>query len=357
LVRANGRQKKQIARPKKLKGLKTMGRKRTIVWMVLGIAGAVTALLLIGVHHWRPRWSIIQGAVIRRDTDPHKETPIANALVIAKYGNSTLTTHSDASGYFRIAFPGAVLPGQAVKLSFQSPNFDPLDIEVTIRFRSSLRQLIVAAMTPSTEPEVFAASATPTVVQNLRVRYTINSENAVNIGSAAKTFEIMNTGNVPCKRQPVCSPDGYWKAASASIEMDAGAGNEFRDARASCIAGPCPFTKIDSTGFANGGQLITASAIDWSNPATFLLQAEVFHTSVISNVRELYPIFFGRSLNFSIPPTAEGVTLVAELNGQQIVFPIGPDLYLSWAACTVRASASAEKSEIYQCELKPGFRF
>jgi hypothetical protein len=62
-------------------------------------------------------------------------------------------------------------------------------------------------------------------------------------------------------------------------------------------------------------------------------------------------------LNFTVPPQVEGVSLVAELNGSEMVFPLGPDLYLSWAECAVRDGPSAEKSAVYQCELKPGFHF
>jgi hypothetical protein len=334
-----------------------MGRRKTAVWIAIAAAGAATVLLAFGIRHWRPRWSVIQGAVIRRDTDARKESPIAEVLVTASYGDSSLSTHSDASGYFRIAFPGTVLPGQTVKLSFSNPGYSPLDLQDTIRFRSSLRDLLIAAMSPAVVPSSSEATSPPAVVSNVRVRYTVNSDNEANVGSSVNTFEVVNRGNIPCHRQRPCSPDGYWKASSGSIEMDAGTGNEFRDARASCIAGPCPFTKIDSSGFVNGGRTISASAIDWSETATFLLQAEVFHTSSVSNVRESYPVVFGSGFNFTVPPTAEGVSLVAELNGAEIVFPLGPDLYLSWATCAVRDGANAAKSAVYQCELKPGFHF
>jgi hypothetical protein len=334
-----------------------MSRKKTAVWIIVAAGAAAVVLLVFGIRHWRPHWSTIQGTVIRDDTDPRKQAPIAHALVTAAYGNSSLSTQSDASGYFRFAFPGTVLPGQIVKLSFRQPDYKPLDLQVIIRFRSSLRQLVIAAMSPIGEQSIAQSTGTPVVVSNIRVRYTVNSENAENIGSAANTFEVVNRGNIPCRRQRPCSPDGYWKASTGSIKMDAGAGNEFRDARASCIAGPCPFTKIDSSGFAGGGRTITASALNWSDTATFLLQAEVFHTAIASNVRESYPIVFGRGLSFTVPPSAEGVSLVAELGGAEVVFPLGPDLYLSWANCAVREDKTEGNSAVYQCELKPGFRF
>lgn len=336
-----------------------MASRRIIAWIF--IASAITAvavmILVFGLRHWRPHWRVIQGAVILRDTDTRKELPIAGVVVTASHGNDKFSTESDAAGYFKITFPQTILPGQIVNISFRHPDYNPQDLEVPIQFRSSLRRLVIAELTPLA-PQDNADSGRPvSVVSSIKVRYTVNSQSDDNIGSAVKTFQVINRGNVPCNRQAPCSPDGYWKASSGSAELDAGPGNEFREARASCIAGPCPFTKIDSSRFTSGGRTITASAIDWSDTATFLLEAEVFHTAIVSRVRQLYPVVFGRALNFTLPPTAEGVSLEAEVDGTQMVFPLGPDLYLSWATCAARTSSGAENSTVYQCELKPGYRF
>jgi hypothetical protein len=168
---------------------------------------------------------------------------------------------------------------------------------------------------------------------------------------------VVNKGNVPCNRQVPCSPDGNWKAATGSTTMDAGPDNEYRNVRASCIAGPCPFTRIDSSGFSQGGRIITATALDWSDTATFLLEAEVFRTSINSNVRLSYPVIFGQTLNFTLPTNEEGVSILAELDGTPMVFPLGPNLYLSWATCTSRTNREGERSTVYRCELKPGYAF
>jgi hypothetical protein len=148
-----------------------------------------------------------------------------------------------------------------------------------------------------------------------------------------------------------------WKASSASVSLDAGADNTFGNIRASCIAGPCPFTRIDSGGFVPGGRNITVSALNWSDTATFLMEAEVYHTAISADVRELYPVIFGQALNFTLPPTQEGVSLEADINGSPMVFPLGPDPSLSWATCTVRTGMEEEKTMVYRCELKPGYRF
>lgn len=335
-----------------------MSNERKTLWLAILAAAAVAALaVFIGFRHWRPAWTTIQGAVIRRDTDPRRELPIANAMITATRGTTSLSTQSDASGYFKIAFPGVIWPGQVVNLTIQHPDYDPLDVQILVRFRSTTRQLVIAALKPVSEETATESAGPPTVVSNIRVRYAVNAQSEENIGSAAKTFQLTNRGNVPCRHQEPCSPDGYWKASMGSVELDAGAGNEFRDARASCIAGPCPFTRIDSSGFVNGGRVITARAIDWSDTATIVVEAEVFHTGIVSSVRETYPVEFGRALHFTVPPTQEGVSLEAELNGVAMVFPLGPDLYLSWATCSVRPSSEIQKAMTYQCELKPGFQF
>ncbi len=335
-----------------------MKRRRIFVWAILGVlAGAVGIALAVHMHHWSARTIRIKGAVIRRDDDSRRELPISDVVVTASDGSTSATTQSNASGYFNLPFSGGVWPGQTVILSFRHPDYEPLDIKLKSSFRLSAKELHVAALVPVPE-QTGAVSATPLIaVSNIRVRYTVNSPTAVNIGSAVKTFQAVNKGNVPCDRQSPCSPDGNWKASTGSASLDAGVGNEFRNVRASCIAGPCPFTRIDSSGFVKGGRNITVSALAWSDTATFLLEAEVLHTAISSAVRESYPVIFGRALSFTLPATEEGVSLEAEVNGAPMVFPLGPELYLSWATCTARTNGEEEKSTVYRCELKPGYRF
>ena len=176
-----------------------------------------------------------------------------------------------------------------------------------------------------------------------------------NIGTGAKTFQIPNTGNIPCNKSRPCSPDGNWKAAVASESLDAGEGSEFRNARVSCIAGPCPFTRIDSDGFSQGGRHIKVTVRNWSDTTTFLLQAEVFHHQINNVVRVAYPVILGTSLNFTLPPSAEGPSIEADVNGENIVFPLGPNPVLSWADCNV--SVDKNQAKLYRCDLKSDYRF
>jgi hypothetical protein len=299
----------------------------------------------------------IQGAVIRGDDDSRKELPIADAVVTASHGATRVVTQSDASGYFKLTLPEQVWPGQVVALTFTHPDYQQLDSQMKAPLRSAAKKLVVAAMIPIPVQVATSSGAPASVVSNIRVRYTVNSMTEQNIASVERVFQVVNQGNVPCKYPDSCSPDGGWKATSGSTTLDAGEGNEFRNVRASCIAGPCPFPRIDSSSFVNGGRIITVSALDWSDTATVLVEGEVFHKEIGSNVRRSYPVIFGRAINFTLPPTQEGVSIEADLDGSPMVFPLGPDLFLSWATCTTRTSNEPEKSTVYRCELKPGYRF
>jgi hypothetical protein len=335
-----------------------VSKRLIVVWAVIGIVGiSVAAIVIFRAHYWKPRPLTIRGAVLRYDSDVRKQTPIADVSVIASRGDKRSSTQSGASGFFKISFPEIVWPGQVVTLTFRYPGYEPLDMPIQVHLRSTAKQLYVVELTPIAEQTTEDSSHPAAVVSNIRVRYTVNSRKEENIGSAVKTFVVANKGNVPCQSQMLCSPDGNWKASTGSVTLDAGVGNEFRNARVSCIAGPCPFTKIVGSGFERAGRFITASVVDWSDTATFLLEAEVFRTTIASNVRESYPVVFGRTLHFTLPPTQEGVSIEAELNGTPMVFPLGPELYLSWAICTSRTNTDRDKSTVYQCELKPGYRF
>ena len=339
---------------------------KKVVWTIIAVAAAVVLGLFLRTNRLRSikvRQSMpIEGAVIQRDADAKKEVPIADVVITASNGVTSATTRSEASGYFKLVLQKGVLSGTPVMVSFRHPSYEPVDLNVQTGRLETPAQLYVAAMVPIppktvARPSRPEASRPEVVVSNIRVRYTINSRTDTNVGSAVKTFQVVNTGNVPCNHQSPCSPDGKWKASSASESLDAGADNTFSNVRASCIAGPCPFTRIDSSGFIHGGRNISVSALNWSDTTTFLMEAEVYHTAISSNVRQLYPVIFGRTFNFTLPPTQEGVSLEAEVDGSPMVFPLGPTLNLSWATCTVRTDREKEKTTVYGCELKPGYRF
>ncbi len=316
-------------------------------------ASLLTVLITAGaiaVVRWEARRPVaLQGAIMVSNTDPRKELPIANVQIFTSH-NPPATTTSDAAGFFHLTLAQGIRRGRAVTLHFRHRDFQPLDLDEFVGDK-----LYIIHMVPLAPKAVRSQEPQQTKVGNIRVRFSIKTQTEVNIGSAAQTFEVQNKGDVPCKGQHPCSPDGKWKAALGSLTIDAGIGNEFRDARVSCIAGPCPFTRIETDRFSQGGRTITVSARDWSSTATFLLEAEVFHPMASELVHESYPVIFGNSLNFTLPSSAEGITIEADINGQMIIFPLGPDLLLDWATCTARINP--DQTRVYSCELKPGFRF
>ena len=320
-----------------------------MIWAIAiaGLAGALTAVL-VAIHKAQP--ITIKGAVLSQDADPQKQLPIADVEITGTDGSTVRTAESDSSGFFSLTLRRGLRRRQPLTLHFRHPGYQPLDLN---EFVSD--QIYIARMVPISHETRVQSDRPEAAVSNVRVRYSVKTTTEADVGSAVKTFQVANKGDVPCKGSQPCSPDGKWKAALSSATLDAGEGNEFRNARVSCIAGPCPFSRVEFEDLSRGGRKVNVSVRNWSDTTTFLVEAEVVHPMVSDLVRESYPVIFGRALNFSLPPLAEGPSIEAEINGESIVFPLGPDLYLSWADCHVRVDKDQAKA--YRCELKPGYRF
>jgi hypothetical protein len=316
------------------------------VWIALSVVILVAAGIVALIDWQRP--VTLRGAVLVQDSDPRKQLPIGGVMISA--GDlATSNTTTDSSGLFVLELRKPIRRGNALILDFRHPHYRPLELHEYVTNQLYVVHLIPLSNNPAPQqkPEV--------KVTNVRVRYTVKTETELNVGSGVKTFEIENKGNVLCKGQHPCSPDGKWKAAIGSATLDAGAGNQFRNARASCIAGPCPFTRIEADHFSQGGQIITVLARDWSDTTTFLLEAEVFRPMVTQMEHWSYPVIFGEGLSFTLAPSAESVSIEADLGGQTIIFPLGPSLFLSWASCD--AGVNPDKGRVYRCTAKPGYTF
>jgi hypothetical protein len=112
---------------------------------------------------------------------------------------------------------------------------------------------------------------------------------------------------------------------------------------------------VESDENSQGGKVVNVLVLNWSDTTTFLLEAEVYHPMESEVIRESHPAIFGRKLNFSVPGSAEGQSIEADVNGESIVFPLGPSLCLSWADCTV--TSDKDRNKTYRCELKSGYQF
>ena len=347
------------------------GKQKLVAWalVLLAIGGALTAVVLTRVNkqyelaahrlaavllarikRQQPALLSLEGAVIKQDSDTNKELPIADAKITVADGLAAGEGSSDSSGLFRVALRRGIKPGQPVTLRFRHSDYQPLDVQ-----EIAGDKIYVARMLPTPSRAQREPNRPEVVVANVVVRYSLKAITVANIASAVRTFQVVNTGNVPCNDRPPCSPDGKWKAAIGSASLDARQGNELRNARVSCIAGPCPFTQIDSDKLSQGGRNISVSARDWSDTTTFLLEAEVVHPMISDIVRESHPVIFGQALNFTLPAGAEGVSIQAEIDRSTIIFPLGPALLLSWADCNARVNS--DQTKVYRCELKPGYRF
>jgi hypothetical protein len=322
-----------------------MSRRKIIAITVVFVAAAGVIIALKS----RRQPVTLRGAILRADPDPNRQLPLADVRITAINALGSGEATSDSTGFFALTLPKGLRRRQQVVLKFRREGYQPLKVDDFIGDK-----LYVEHMTPTRAETSIPPSSTSTV-SNTRIRYTVKTTTEANIGSAVRTFQAINKGNTPCNKQPPCAPGGRWKATSSSLTLDAGEGNEFRNARVSCIAGPCPFTRIDRENLSPDRRHLNVSVLDWSDTTTFLVEAEVVHPMTSDLVRETYPVIFGRALNFSLPATAEGPSIEAEIQGDPIVFPLGPDLYLRWADCHVLIDRDQSKN--YRCELKPGYKF
>jgi hypothetical protein len=292
----------------------------------------------------------ITGAIISDNKDPHLQRPISNATVTIRYDSDSWKSVSEVSGLFRIRLNPAVPTDEPLNIRVEHADYHPLATTMAAK-----DQIYVIRLTPKLTSKD-AAEGRTVLMSNVRVRYATRSTSTTTIGSAVRTFDVVNAGNVECGGRPPCSPDGKWKATVRSFSLDTEEQQKhFRNVRVSCIAGPCPFSRIEQDRFSRGGRNITVSVRNWSDPVTYVVEAEVAMTMESELIRHTYPVTFGRTMNFTLPSVASGVSIEAEVDGAEVVFPLGPELRLSWATCRFEVGTDGAKQ--FRCELKPGYRF
>src|SRR5512146_2982506 len=258
---------------------------------VVAAAGALAATVFFA----GPKRVLLEGTVLIASADAGEQAPITGVRISAD-GPAHAAVTSDGGGFFALALPPGIVAGQSIALAFRHPDYRPLDMTIAAGDR-----LIVARMEPNAPAKPAAPRAPEVEIANTRVRYSISSATLVTAGRGVKMFQVANRGNVPCEGRQPCSPDDRWKAATGSASLDAGPENVFRNARVSCVAGPCPFTRIDNDGFSAGGRHLSVTVRNWSDTATFVLQAEVVRMEMSEVVRQAYPVIVGRTMNFTLP--------------------------------------------------------
>jgi hypothetical protein len=324
-------------------------KRKVVIPVTVGIALAIVSVYL-GIERFRTRQvSLVVGAVLQQAADPKRQAPLKNARITVAGANVDGECDTDDSGLFRLRLHPSVPVGSNLVLQVEHPNYQPLTIAASAGDR-----IYVVRMVPLANEHAVQSNAPPVQISDVRVRYAETLTTTVDVGAIVRTFEVVNKGNIPCQKGSACSPDGKWKASIGGVSFDAGEGNGIKSVRVSCIAGPCPFTKIENGKFPEGSRKIHVSVRDWSDTVTYLVEAQVFRTLSTDTIRDFYPVIFGRSMNFTLPPASEGPSIEADVNGEAIVFPLGPDLKLSWANCSVQTAA--DHAKLYRCELKPGYQ-
>lgn len=323
------------------------------IWIVFGAVVVVALTVLVLSFNHVPVSKLgeaIEGATVTDSENPHKQAPIPNVVITAAAAGYTTSAKSQISGHFRLPLAREWKAGQAITITFRADNFQPLQQTIVPG-----DELMIARLLPMDGRQPDPQTGTQTALTNVRIRYSTEFITTSNVGSIAPTMDVPNAGNAACDPDGPCSPDGRWKAAISTRTLDAGKDNQYVNTRVSCIAGPCPFTKLEDDSYTKPSRVINVKIRNWSDTTTFLIEAEVSRTQRSNFVREAYPAMFGQAMTFTLPPGAQGLYLEAELNGHPIVFPVGPARLLSWTTCNVETSADGSK--LFRCELKPGYRF
>ena len=185
-----------------------------------------------------PAISDVEGAVMKDDIDPEKRYPLNGVQVIDSdtpgLALGPVTTQEDGS--FKLKLRPDARSGQSIDLQFTAAGYQKktanaavgVDVNYTFYLWPSLPTVSLSSNQ--------RRSVTATVV---RVADTF-AENQ------SKTFQIPNYGSVRCNGGGPCSPDGKWKASVVTSTLDAGLGNKFISCKVVCVAGPCPWTKVNS---------------------------------------------------------------------------------------------------------------
>ncbi len=323
--------------------------RRSILILILALLAIGLGALYRYLSTIRPSL-VLTGVVLVEDPDPQKQVPILDAEISSSFGKRRVATRSNTSGYFQLG-PLPNRPEEALVLTVSHPEY-----KTAVLSPVNLNQLFIVRLA-TTRPVTGSQPYDGPVlnITNLRIRYTVKATSTLTIGSIVRSFEVQNRGNVPCAGAPVCSPDGKWRASIQSVTYDAGNGNQFTNVRSSCISGPCVFTQVEESNIASPGGYLHIKIRNWSDTVTFLVESEVSRTMESDLVRQSFPATFGSTMQFTLPATAEGPSIEAELGSTNIIFPLGPSLLLSWATC--RQELNPDRTRLFRCELKPSFAF
>src|SRR5580698_3250385 len=170
----------------------TRGRK-IVIWVlaIATLAGALAAVL-VAIHKAQP--ITIKGAVLSQDPDPQKQLPIADVEITGTDGSTVRTAESDSSGFFSLTLRRGLRRRQPLTLHFRHPGYQPLDLNEYVS-----DQIYLARMVPISHETRTQTDRPEITVANIRVRYSVKATTEADVGSAVKTFQVVNVGDIPCK--------------------------------------------------------------------------------------------------------------------------------------------------------------
>lgn len=211
-----------------------------------------------------PAAIVMRGVVMRDEANPEKRYAIPGVRVMATNGVAPAPVLTGTNGMFELALNPAARNGQVIDLNFSHGEYQEKD-----------ETQVIAEDVPYVFylwPKTYAGlrlKALPMPSWNLFPAAYAAPETLVT------TFQVINRGSVRCNGRQPCSPDGKWKAQIKTASLAAGRGKRFLRGHADCIAGPCPWTKIEMDGFSKGGPAISVAVRNWSDTVTYKLWGEV----------------------------------------------------------------------------------
>lgn len=207
---------------------------------------------------------VMHGMVMVDDANPARRIAIPGVRVESSNGLASQFATTGSDGMFTLQLVPGAKDGVEIDLSLTHTDYQERDSALVVGDNVPYTFYLWPAAYPAAyrmdpRPRTFgflAVAATPRVL--------------------SKTFQITNHGSVRCNGRQPCSPDGKWKANIGSASLEAGPGRVFTSGHADCIAGPCPWTSIESNGFSGTGRnSISVAVRNWSDTVTYKLWGEV----------------------------------------------------------------------------------
>src|SRR5205823_3743206 len=110
----------------------------------------------------------LRGAVVERNSDPRKQSPISGVEVTATTGTTSSVVQTDSLGYFHVNLRSWIRSGQPVDLEFRRAGYEPLSLNATIS-----DNLYIVDMVPLPAKVQTPAKQPTASIANVKVRFSM----------------------------------------------------------------------------------------------------------------------------------------------------------------------------------------